>query len=115
MSRMPYFISSGYYAATPDYDDAGNVRISLYPIVAFEPIYDDHESDAHRYVRPLIQGWDGTEHPEQLIKLPSGLFLDPYGRVGDEAAVLERFANCDRRVRYGRHCRYKADLLLDQD
>jgi hypothetical protein len=45
------------------------------------------------------------------------MFVDKYGRVGDEQAALRLFQNSDRRIRAQqmgrRYCRYNAALLLD--
>ena len=76
-------------------------------------------------VQPVTAGWNGVEHPEQLLKLPSGLFLDRRGLIGDEAAALARFRDYRRREhrdprrnaqRFGhRYARYRAAALLDRD
>ncbi len=94
--RPLYIISSGFQAATPAYDDKGEVRINLRPVVAFTPLYNDDATNDFDFVQPITSEWDGVEHPDQLIKRPDAMFVDRYGRVGDEQAALRLFQNSDR-------------------
>jgi hypothetical protein len=87
-SRPLYIPTGGFYAATPGYDDAGDVHIVLTKIVAFTPLYEDGDTDDFISVEPLVENWDGVEHPGQLIKRPDGLYVDRFGRIGDKAAAL---------------------------
>ena len=111
---IPIPISAGYFAASPDFtgDDVG---ISLSSVVGWMPIYNDDETNDFDFVQPLVSGWDGWEHPNQLIKRPNSMFVDKYGRVGDEAAAMRLFQNSDRRIRTQqigrRYARYKIKLL----
>lgn len=99
MSRPLYFPVSNFQVATPGFDDAGEVHRVLSPIIALTPLYNDDETDQFDFVQPWVAGWNGEEHPDQLIKRPNSMFVDKYGRVGDEQAALRLFQNSDRRIR----------------
>jgi hypothetical protein len=109
--------SSGFYAAAPAYNEAGEVYIALSAVVAFVPIYDSTDDDDPTFtsVQPLVKDWNGIENPCQLIKRPDGLYVDRYGKVGNEAAALRLFENANCSVRAQkigtRYARYKANLL----
>ena len=50
-------------------------------------------------VQPMTAGWNGVEHPEQLILRPDGMFVDRRGMVGDRRAAIARFRDYRRRQR----------------
>ncbi len=126
MSKLAFFPSS-FATAEPSYDADGAVGITLHEVVAFTVEYANDNPDdlAVASVQPVTAGWNGVEHPEQLLKLPSGLFFDRRGLIGDEAAALARFRDYRRREhrdprrnaqRFGhRYARYRAAALLDRD
>ena len=99
MSRPLYFPVSNFQVATPGFDDAGEVHRVLSSIIALTPLYNDDETDQFDFVQPWVAGWNGEEHPDQLIKPKILMFVDKYGRVGDDKLPSDCFRNSDRRIR----------------
>jgi hypothetical protein len=115
--------STGYFTAEPSFGSGGEVGITLHEVAAFTVAYanDDPDDFAITSVQPVTVGWDGIEHVEQLILMPSGLFLDRRGMVGDRNAAIARFRQYRQHGRDSRpgarlghrYARYRADILLD--
>jgi hypothetical protein len=105
-----------------DEASAGEVKLVLREVVAFIPEWngDDENDPTIMSVRPLVANWDGTEHPQQMILRPDGLFVDRRNMIVDREAAIALFRE-HRRLRRPtqrpghRVCRYRPASLLDRD